>query len=119
LTTYVGFDDNAPMVRTTTHITGASGALPLWTKIANRILAENDHIDRLDLVGPSFSEQIEFPLDYPDAGQVAVPVDPARGGIASGGADAGASLITFGEALGNGRIKPTRFFKPYWLEENN
>jgi hypothetical protein len=118
LTTYVGFDDNAPMVRTTTHITGASGALPLWTKIANRILVENDYAARLDLIGPSFAERIEFPLYYPDAGQVEIPVAPERGGIASLG-NAGASLITFGGELGNGRLKPTRFFKPYWQVEND
>ena len=119
LTTYVGFDDNAPMVRRTTHLTGASGALPLWTKIANRILVENNYASRLDLVDISFSDQTEFPLYYPDVGQVEIPVDPGRGGIANTSDNTGASLITFGEMDGNGRLNPTGFYKPYWLVEDN
>lgn len=119
LTTYVGFDDNTPMVRNTTHLTGASGSLPLWSRIANKILLENDYASRLDLVELSFADQIEFPLYYPDAGQVEVQVDPGRGGIASIDSDTGASVITFGGKSSSGRIKPTRFFKPYWLVGEN
>lgn len=119
LTTYVGFDDNEPMVRNTTHLTGASGSLPLWSRIASRILLENNYASRLDLVDTSFADQIEFPLHYPDYGQVEIPVDPGRGGLASIGDDAGVSLITFGEINSGGRLKPTGFFKPYWLVEDN
>ncbi|MEN8134694.1 MAG: transglycosylase domain-containing protein [Thermodesulfobacteriota bacterium] len=119
LTSYVGFDDNTPMVRNTTHLTGASGSLPLWSRIASKILFENDYASRLELVDISFSDQIEFPLHYPDVGQVEIPVDPGRGGIAGNGDDTGASLITFGEKISSGRIKPTRFFKPYWLVGDN
>lgn len=120
LTTYVGFDDNVPMARNTTHISGASGALPLWAKIANQILLENDYASRLDLVDISFSDQTDFPLYYPDKGQIEVPVDPSRGGLAASINDStGASLITFGEINNGGRVKPTGFFKPYWLAEDN
>ncbi|MCK4839532.1 MAG: transglycosylase domain-containing protein [Desulfobulbaceae bacterium] len=119
LTSYVGFDDNKPMVRNTTHLTGASGSLPLWARVANKILLENDYASRMEVVDISFSDQIEFPLYYPDAGQVEIPVDPGQGGIASIGDETGASLITFGEKISSGRIKPTRFFKPYWLEGYN
>jgi hypothetical protein len=119
LTSYVGFDDNTPMVRNTTHLTGASGSLPLWSRIANKILFENDYASRLELVDISFADQIEFPLYYPDAGQVEVPIDPGRGGIASISDKTGASVITFGEKISSGRIKPTRFFKPYWLVGDN
>jgi membrane peptidoglycan carboxypeptidase len=118
LTTYVGFDDNEPMVRGTTHLTGASGALPLWSKIASRILLENNYASRIDLVDISFADQIEFPLHYPDLGQVEIPVEPGRGGIVGGGGEEG-TLVSFGELINNSRFKPTRFFKPFWLVEDN
>ena len=119
LTTYTGFDDNEPMVRNTTHLTGASGALPLWIKVANRILLENDYASQIDLVDISFSGLTEFPLYYPDVGQMEVGVDPDKGGIVASDKDKGVSLVTFGETIGNDRIRPARFFKPYWqLEES-
>ena len=117
LTTYVGFDDNEPMVRNTTHISGASGALPLWTKIANRTLLENAYAERVDLVDISFSGQTEFPLYYPDIGQIETEVDPNKGGLASPGEETGAIVTTFGELIGTERVKPTRFFRPYWYME--
>lgn len=119
LATYVGFDDNEPMVRGTTHITGASGSLELWSRIANRILFENDYASMLDLVDVSFADQIEFPLYYPEAGQLEVSVDPGRGGLVSIGDNTGASLVTFGEPTSGGRLIPSRFFKPYWLVESD
>jgi len=119
LTTYVGFDDNVPMVRNTTHITGAAGALPLWSSVTNRILLENDYGSKLDLVDMSFSGITEFPMAYPDLGQVEVKIDPERGGVPNSDPDASISIISFGESLGGGRIKPARFFKPYWLMEEN
>ncbi|MEN8143177.1 MAG: hypothetical protein ABFQ82_06220 [Thermodesulfobacteriota bacterium] len=117
LTTYVGFDDNKPMVRNSTHLTGASGALPLWAKIANRTLLENDYAERVDLVDISFSGLTGFPLYYPDIGQLEVEVDPKKGGLPSPGNETGAILTTFGEPIGTERVKPTRFFKPFWQME--
>ncbi|MDF1577896.1 MAG: transglycosylase domain-containing protein [Desulfurivibrionaceae bacterium] len=119
LTTYVGFDDNEPMVRGTTHITGAGGSLPLWSRIANRILLENDYASMLDLIDVSFADQIEFPLHYPQVGQREVPVDPGRGGLVSIGDKTGAFVVTFGEPTRGGRLKPSRFFKPFWQVESD
>jgi hypothetical protein len=122
LTSYVGFDDNVPMVRNSTHITGASGALPLWAKMANRTLLENDYVERVDLVDISFSGLTGFPLYYPDIGQLEVEVDPKKGGLASPGDDTGVVVTTFGELIGTERVKPTRFFKPFWqmqMEEDS
>jgi hypothetical protein len=107
------------MVRNTTHITGSSGALPLWIKVANRILLENDYASQIDLVDLSFSGLTEFPLYSPDVGQMEVGVDPDKGGIVSGNNEADTTIVTFGEAIGSDRIRPTRFFKPYWQLEGN
>lgn len=119
LTSYVGFDDNSPMIRNTTHITGAGGPLPIWARIANRILLENNDAARVDLVDISFSDRADFALYYPDVGQVEIPVDPGRGGVPTIDGNTGASLITFGEVDSEGRIKPFRFFAPYWQVEGN
>ena len=128
LASYVGYDDNKPMVRNTTHITGSSGALPLWTRMANDILLNEDYAASLDLVDLSFSGLTEIPVSFPDMGQIRAPVDSRNGGLpfgsGQGEAGEGASdqplqrdktvVITFGEFSANGTLKPKRFFLPYW-----
>jgi len=119
LATYVGYDDNKPMARSSSHITGAAGALPMWSMIANSILFENDYADKLDLVDLSFSGLNTLPLSHIDSGYLEVPVDVKQGGL-SGGKDDGVHILTYGEKLASGGVKPARFFKPYWrLERKN
>jgi membrane peptidoglycan carboxypeptidase len=119
LTSYVGYDDNKPMVRNTTHITGAAGALPIWTDVANQILLKKDYAAGIDLEDLSFSGISEFPLYYSTLGQVQVKIDPERGGLPVGDQAAGVSILSFGEFIDAGQIKPARFFRPYWQVEVN
>ncbi len=116
LATYVGYDDNKPMVRTSSHITGAAGALPMWTRIANTILLEKDWAAGLDLVDLTFSGVSILPLAHPGSGYMEVPVNAERGGLPAG-EDSGVGILTYGEPVGGGRIKPARFFRPYWRTE--
>ncbi|MBU0486157.1 MAG: transglycosylase domain-containing protein [Proteobacteria bacterium] len=118
LASYVGFDNNIPMVRNTTHITGAAGALPIWSRMAESVLLENDYASKMDLVDLSFSGTSEIPLYYPDFGQIEVGVDTKRGGLVTG-EKTEATIITFGETIGGGRVRPTRYFRPYWQTEGN
>ncbi|MBU0481876.1 MAG: transglycosylase domain-containing protein [Proteobacteria bacterium] len=117
LTAYVGFDDNTPMVWKTTNITGSAGALPAWTSVAGHILKTRGYAAKLDLVDISFSGITEYPLSYPALGQMEIRVDPKRGGLASTETQSDATILTFGEEISGGRIKPARFFKPYWMSE--
>ncbi len=119
LTSYVGYDDNMPMVRNTTHITGAAGALPIWTEVANQILLDKDYAAGIDLEDLSFSGISEFPLYYPALGQVQVRIDPERGGLPVGDEAGGVDILSFGEFIDAGQIKPARFFRPYWQVEGN
>jgi len=131
---YVGFDDNAPMVRKSTRISGATGALPIWARMANAILRANGYADKPDLVDYSFSSLSTIPLRYPALGQIEVPVDPAQGGkvVNDGranktmvnetagflsGTDARPTSITYGEISSDGVFKPRRQFRPYWQVE--
>jgi membrane peptidoglycan carboxypeptidase len=117
LCSYVGFDDNAPMVRTSTHITGASGALPLWTRLANVVARSAKYTGGLDLVDFYFNGQAQLPLRYPELGQTEVRVDGNAGGLPLDGAREGsapATIISFGDKLADGRWQPARFFHPYW-----
>jgi membrane peptidoglycan carboxypeptidase len=118
LATYVGYDDNKPMVRTSSHMTGAAGALPMWTRIANTILLVNDESAGLDLVDLAFNGVSELPLAHPGSGYLEVPVDAEHGGLPAG-EDSGVEILTYGEPLGGGRIKPARFFRPYWRTEGD
>ncbi|MBU0676242.1 MAG: transglycosylase domain-containing protein [Proteobacteria bacterium] len=114
LTSYVGFDDNTPMVRNTTHISGAEGALPMWSMVAEGLLRERNYAARLDLVDLSFSGISRFPLHYPELGQVEVPVVSSRGGVVTEKASSDTTIISFGEVGWAGRLEPARFFAPYW-----
>jgi membrane peptidoglycan carboxypeptidase len=122
LAAYVGFDDNTPMVHKTTRLTGASGALPLWVRLAGKIFKEKDYAGSLDVTDLTFSGAAEIPLRPPDLGQILVPVDDDRGGVPlvvrnSGDRQPGkpaASVLTFGKITPGGEVEKTRYFQPYW-----
>lgn len=124
---YVGFDDNRPMERSTTHISGATGALPLWTWVANAILREADYAGQLDLADLSFSGNAEIALMAPDLGQVPVPVEISRGGlphrissdVVGGHTSGGPSVMTFIDRKGGSGAEPARFFNPFWKSQEN
>jgi penicillin-binding protein 1A len=116
LTTYVGFDNNEPMVRTSTRITGGAGALPVWTRVANAIIRANHYAEKLDLVEFNATGQAQLPLRYPALGQVELRVNTSRGGIPDEGfgAEGQATIVTFGDKLASGQWRPARLFSPYW-----
>jgi membrane peptidoglycan carboxypeptidase len=123
---YVGFDNNDPMVRNTTHITGASGALPVWSRIANAILLENDFGAKLDLVDLAFSVdpvsgETGLRLIQPDLDQKSIPVNSGNGLPASvqykstnSANSPDVNILTFGTLLPSGEIEPARTFQPFW-----
>ena len=121
LASYVGYDDNKPMVRRTTHITGSSGALPLWSKVAADYIYNSDYAKTLDLADLSFSGVKELPLFYPELGQLVVPVATQQGGRVLTdheveGELRRAPVVMFGETLPSGQVKPQRAFRPFWSQ---
>ncbi|HSH13800.1 MAG TPA: glycosyl transferase family 51, partial [Desulfurivibrionaceae bacterium] len=117
LASYVGFDDNSPMALGSTRISGAMGALPTWSGVANQIILDNDYAAKVDQDDLTFSGGAELPLAYPELGQKQVPVDRERGGLPGDGVGGGAVLLSFGDFAAGERPKPARLFKPYWLME--
>jgi membrane peptidoglycan carboxypeptidase len=119
---YVGYDDNRQMVRTSTHITGASGALPAWAAIAQSIVNLENRGEDIDVADLSFNG---LPLRYPDTGQVFVPVDPEGGGRIVPGRDVmrtplaprQPSVLTYGVMGQSGHFIPGRLFQPFWQAE--
>jgi membrane peptidoglycan carboxypeptidase len=121
LAAYVGYDDNKPMARRTTHITGATGALPVWARVAADYILNRDYGKALDLADLSFSDTKELPLFYPEVGQIEVPVAVNGGGLLVTGAAGSnsvvrAPLVTFGDILPGGEVRLQRAFRPYWLQ---
>ncbi|MBW2466592.1 MAG: transglycosylase domain-containing protein, partial [Deltaproteobacteria bacterium] len=125
LTAYVGFDNNDPMVRRSTHITGSSGALPVWTRMANDILIEKDFGDQLDLVDLAFSVdpltgESGLRLIQPDLEQKSIIVDSGNGLPLDKLNNEGATdspegkVLTFGTLLPSGELEPVRSFQPFW-----
>ncbi len=125
LTAYVGFDNNDPMVRNTTHITGSSGALPVWTRIANSILLEKNYGAQLDLVDLAFSVDpvtgvTGLRLIQPDLDQKNIPVNSGNGLPMSAQHDSNppgrsdATSLSFSTLLPSGELEPARTFKPFW-----
>jgi membrane peptidoglycan carboxypeptidase len=117
IASYVGFDDNRPMVRASTRIAGSSGALPVWTKVAQSVILERDYAGSLDMADLAFSGSSEVPLSYPAQGQIDAPVAVNGGGLllpAQGDSQDAASVVTFGKLLSGGEIELERYFLPYW-----
>ncbi len=121
---YVGFDNNDPMRRNSSHITGAAGALPTWSDIANSLLMEQHYASRLDPVDLSFNG---LAIRRDNLGQINVGVDPEQGGRViepmvqvSGGSRYQPSILTYGRKTEAGRFVAEREFKPFWqvLPEN-
>lgn len=115
---YVGFDNNDPMRRNSSRISGAVGALPTWSEIANNLLQEQHYSSRLDPVDISF---YGLGIKRDDLGQVNVGVDPEQGGKViepvvqvSGKARSQPSILTFGTTSDTGRFVLERNFLPFW-----
>ncbi len=116
---YVGFDDNRKLKKGSTRITGAQGALPVWSAIAASLYdleALGEQLDPVDLVFNGIG------LKYPDTGQLFVPVDPENGGLVVDGHGAKKSLIppdspavlSHGQVSREGYFEPGRAFHPFW-----
>jgi membrane peptidoglycan carboxypeptidase len=121
IASYVGFDNNRKMVRTTTHITGASGALPVWTKLVNGLIFEKNYGGAVDLADLIFSGKDEMQFIFPDIGQLEIPVAVREGGVAAGTGQKELSaetrytnVLSFGEVSTGGRLELTRYFRPFW-----
>ena len=126
IASYIGYDNNEPMIRSTTHITGASGALPVWTRMANTILLEKEFGSKLDLVDLAFSAdpltgETGLRLINPDLDQKNIPVNSANGlpeighyASTSSVKSSDTTILTFGTLLPSGEFAPDRSFQPFW-----
>ena len=130
LAAYEGFDDNVSMTRRSSHISGSAGALILWSEMAEAIADDRTYADQLKLDALPFSTEIEFPLHYPELGQI-VAEQGTVSGIASQVGDSavlpptverntvqlGPSVVSFGKIMAGGELTPARTFKPFWGEQ--
>jgi membrane peptidoglycan carboxypeptidase len=119
---YVGYDDNEPMRKKTTRVTGALGALPAWTDIANALVRHPGFGETLDPVDLSFSGLSIF---REDLGQRNLAVLKDYGGrlvIPLKDVDRynryQPSIITFGAENDRGGFSPARSFAPFWLNQS-
>ncbi|MDD2466067.1 MAG: transglycosylase domain-containing protein [Desulfobulbus sp.] len=116
---YTGFDANMPMVKGSFRVSGAQGALPAWSDIAQGILDVEKVADRIDPVDLTFNG---LSLQYPSIGEVFVPVAPAAGGAMVYGAGlvkqntppGRPASLSFGSLGERGQFIPERLFMPYW-----
>lgn len=119
---YAGFDDNDPMKKDTTRISGSQGALPTWSSIAQALYSLEqvaEHLDPVDLAFDGIS------LKYPETGQYFTPVQLKNGGIRAGRGPGERTTVTPKNpvALEHGIIKENsgftveRRFIPFWLNQ--
>ena len=116
--TYVGFDDNQPMRRKSSRISGAAGALPTWCEIANLLMQEHGYINKLDPTDISFYGLILKRADY---GQVNLGVSSDQGGKpvdpmvpVNETVRTQPAILTFGMKTDTGRFEVERNFLPFW-----
>jgi len=115
---YVGFDNNKSMRRKSSRISGSAGALPAWCSIVNVLLDEGELASRLDPVDLSFYGLV---IKRQADALVNVRVDPKQGGavvepveMVSESARNIPSILTFGEKMEAGRLRPNRYYQPFW-----
>jgi penicillin-binding protein 1A len=115
---YAGYDNNLSMTKGGFHVSGAIGALPAWSAIAQAILDEEKIADRLDPVDLTFNG---LSLQYPNVQQLFMPVAPHQGGAPTGATalrqtapPAYPASLCFGEVGPSGRFEPERLFLPFW-----
>ncbi len=115
---YVGFDNNDPMRRNSSRISGSAGALPTWSEIANVLLQDQHYAARLDPVDLLFNG---LGIQRDDLGQINLGVDPEQGGKViepvvqvSDSARSQPSILTFGSKTDTGRFVVERDFQPFW-----
>jgi len=115
---YVGFDNNQPMRRKANRISGAAGALPTWSEIANVLLREQDYAARLDPVDLSFNGLM---IKRKELGQVNVGTSPNQGGLViepmqlvGPAARNQQAILTFGTKSEVGRFVGERNYQPFW-----
>ncbi len=117
---YVGFDNNDPMKKGSLRISGSQGALPAWTSIAQALISKEHLADRLH---PEALTGSSIPLQYPDTGQLFMPVDKGNGGRMRRG-NAGLrqdvspeepAVLSHGTPGRKGGFEPERRFRPFWL----
>lgn len=115
---YTGFDDNSPMRRKTSRITGSAGALPAWSFIANALIQEQEYTSRLDPVDLSF---YGMAIKRPTLGQINVAADVEAGGTVaepfspvSEFSRFSPAILTFGKTSSAGRFVLERNYEPYW-----
>jgi len=113
---YVGYDDNKPMKNSHIRIFGASGALPIWIDVANKIVNSRVYQQSIDPVDFAFLPESHLSLT-PPPGMTSVPVDEGSGlplplDEFLGGPKTGITLYSYGQR-GDTSFKPQRFFVPF------
>ncbi|MGA1867443.1 MAG: transglycosylase domain-containing protein [bacterium] len=107
---YIGYDDNRSMSSPTFNIAGASGALPVWIKVAQAIIEEYDFTNIIDESDLIFKMDPMLSLKSYD-GSVVVGISPENG-LYPGTYE----ILSFGE-LGEDTFIPARFYIPYCRRE--
>lgn len=115
---YAGYDTNESMVKGGFRVSGSLGALPAWSEIAQAVLDTEQIADRIDAVDLTFNG---LTLQYPDVGQLFLPVAPNNGGAPTGASPlrqtippAGPASLVFGRKGEDGSFEPDRIFQPFW-----
>ncbi|MFW8600354.1 transglycosylase domain-containing protein [Desulfobacterota bacterium M19] len=122
---YTGFDNNQPMVRHSSHMTGSQAALPLWSLLAAHQLSTI--ADKVDLGALFFAGAKEIPLIYPDLGQIHISTAAGNKIMPSGDevlqpysydasdkTQIGPDMVSFGTITPSGQVHLNRYFRPFW-----
>jgi penicillin-binding protein 1A len=118
---YVGFDNNDPMRKGATRISGSQGSLPTWSGLASALYQLEGVANKLDL---SKVDTI-LPLQYPETDQIFFPVEHTEGipqwGKHQGGSTQSSpsypSVLSHGTQHPGGYFERERRFMPFWIHQ--
>jgi penicillin-binding protein 1A len=86
ITSYVGYDRNKPMKRGRYRVSGAMGALPVWTDFGKFMLSSKKYADFVDPLDLKVLSQRTWPLKNPSDSQN-ISIDLPRGIVVDGRVD--------------------------------
>ncbi len=108
IASYVGYDFNKTMRRGGYRISGAYGALPVWTDFAKALIKEKKYADSVDRLDINLISRQVWPMKYNNCTTL-VSMDLPQGAVISGDSGAGSEVFQYTDFEKEGEVYINEF----------